>query len=67
MPSDRDIELVDVSGDDIFSLLAGLLCDRPDQFRLDGLEERLDHGVEAPMIVKLRSHNTPLSLTFPGD
>ena len=39
------IEPVDVSGDGIFGLLAGLPSDQPDQFRLDGLKERLDHRV----------------------
>ena len=45
MPSDGVIEPVDVSGDGVFGLLAGLPCDRPDQFGLDGLEERFDHRV----------------------
>ena len=45
MPSDGVIEPVDVSGDGVFSLLAGLPGDWPDQLRLDGLEERLDHRV----------------------
>ena len=45
MPPDRVIEPVDVSGDGVFGLLAGLPGDRPDQFRLDGFEERLDHRV----------------------
>ncbi|KPP97529.1 MAG: hypothetical protein HLUCCA12_18175 [Rhodobacteraceae bacterium HLUCCA12] len=39
------LEAVDVSGGGVFVLLAGLPCDRPDQLRLDGLEERLDHRV----------------------
>ena len=34
-----------VSDDGVLSLLAGLRGDRPDQFRLDGQEERLDHGM----------------------
>jgi hypothetical protein len=42
MPPDRVIEPVDVSGDGVFGLLAGLPSDRPDQFRLDGLEELTD-------------------------
>jgi hypothetical protein len=39
MPSDGVIEPVDISCDGVFGLLAGLPGDRPDQFRLDGLEE----------------------------
>ena len=35
------MEPVDVSGGGVFGLGAGLPCGRPDQFRLDGLEERL--------------------------
>lgn len=38
-------EPVDVSGDGVFGSMAGLPCDRPDQLRLDGLEEGLDHQV----------------------
>ena len=45
MPPDGVIEPVDVSGDGVFGLLAGLPCDRPDQLRLDGLEERFHHRV----------------------
>jgi hypothetical protein len=33
------MEPVDVSGDGVFGLLAGLPGDRPDQLRFDGLEE----------------------------
>jgi hypothetical protein len=36
---DGVMEPVDVSGDGIFGLLAGLPGDRPDQLRLDGPEE----------------------------
>ena len=45
MSPDGVIEPVDVSGDGVFGLLAGLPCHRPDQFGLDGLEERFDHRV----------------------
>lgn len=45
MPPDRVIEPVNVSGDGVFGLLAGLPRDRPDQLRLDGLEERFHHRV----------------------
>lgn len=45
MPPDGVIEPVDVSGDGVFGLLAGLPCDWPDQLRLDGLEERFHHRV----------------------
>jgi hypothetical protein len=34
------MEPVDVSGDGVLGLLAGVPCDRPDQLRLDGLEDR---------------------------
>ena len=45
MAPDGVIEPVDVSGDSVFGLSACLPRDRPDQLRLDGLEERLDHRV----------------------
>ena len=45
MPPDGVMEPVDVSGDGVFGLLAGLPGDRLDQLRLDGLEERLDHCI----------------------
>lgn len=45
MPPDGVTEPVVVSGDGVFGLLAGLPGDRPDQLRLDGLEERLGHCI----------------------
>jgi putative transposase len=45
MSPDGVMEPVDVSGDGVFGLLVGLPGDRPDQLRLVGLEERLDHRV----------------------
>jgi hypothetical protein len=45
MSPDRVIEPADVSGDGVFSLLAGLPRNRPNELRLDGLEERFDHRV----------------------
>lgn len=45
MPPDGVMEPVDVSGDGVSGPLAGLPGDRPDQLRLDGLEERLDHSI----------------------
>lgn len=45
MPPGGVIEPVDVSGDGVFGLLAGLPGDRPDQLRPDDLEERLDHCI----------------------
>lgn len=39
MPSDAIMEPVDGSGGGVFGPLAGLPGDRPDQLRLDGLEE----------------------------
>ena len=51
-------EPVDVSGDGVFGLLAGLPCDWPDQLRLDGLEERLDHRViKAISLARHRDQN----------
>ena len=50
MPPDGVIEPVDVSGDGVFGLLPGLPGDRPDQLRLDGLEEgpfSIDQGEAA--------------------
>jgi hypothetical protein len=52
MPSARVIEAVDILKDACFSLAAGFPCPAPDQFGLDGLEERLDNGIDAPMFVK---------------
>ena len=43
MPPDGDIEPVDVSGDGVLGLGAGLPYDRQDQLGLDGLEELFDH------------------------
>ena len=43
--SDEVVEPVDVNGDGVFGLWAGLPCDRPLQLRLVGLEEGLDGGV----------------------
>ena len=43
--ADRIVEPVDVSGHRVLGLAAGLPGDRPDQFGLDGLEERLDGSV----------------------
>ena len=55
MSPDGVIEPADVSGDGVICLLAGLPGDRPDQLRFNGLEERLDHRIEAPMFVKRQS------------
>ena len=52
MPAARVIEAIDVLKDGGFGLATGLPIPAPDQFCLDGLEERLDHGVDAPMFVK---------------
>ncbi len=46
MPSARVIEAVDVLKDGGFGLAAGLPCPAPDQFGLDGFEERLDNGID---------------------
>ena len=49
MPAARIIEAVDVLKDGGFCLAAGFPSPAPDQLGLDGLEERLDNGVDAPM------------------
>jgi hypothetical protein len=46
------MEAVDVLKDCGFCLAAGFPGPAPDQFGLDGLEERLDNGIDAPMFVK---------------
>jgi len=46
------VEPVYVFEDRHFSLPAGLPRMPPDQFSFDGLEERLDGGIEAPIFVK---------------
>ena len=45
MPTGRVLEAVDVLEDDGFGFAAGCPRPAPDQFGLDGLEERLDNGV----------------------
>ena len=52
MPVARVIEAVDVLKDAGFGLATGFPCPAPEQLGLDGLEERLDNGVDAPMFVK---------------
>ena len=52
MPAARIIEAVDVLKDGGFCLAAGFPIPAPDQLGLDGLEERLDNGVDAPLSVK---------------
>ena len=52
MPAARVIEAVDVLKDGGFGLAVGFQCPAPDQFGLDGFEERLDDGIDAPMFVK---------------
>jgi hypothetical protein len=52
MPVARVIEAIAVLEDGGFGLAAGFPRPAPDQFGLDGLEERLDNGVDAPMFVK---------------
>jgi len=43
--ADGYIEAVDVLKDGGFGLAAGFPCPAPDQFGLDGFEERLDNGI----------------------
>jgi hypothetical protein len=45
MPAARVIEAVDLLKNGVFGLAAGFPCPAPDQFGLNGLEERLDNGV----------------------
>jgi hypothetical protein len=52
MPSARVIEAVDVLKDGGFGLATGFPRPAPDQLGLDGFEERLDNGIDAPMFVK---------------
>ena len=52
MPAARVIEAVDVLKDAGFGLATVFPCPAPEQLGLDGLEERLDNGVDAPMFVK---------------
>ena len=54
MPAPRVIEPVDVLEDGRLSLSAGFPRASPDQLGLDGFEEGLDCGVEAPIFVKRR-------------
>ena len=52
MPPDRLIEPVDGSGADVLPLMAALPYERSDLVRLYGVKERLDPGVNAPMLVQ---------------
>ena len=45
MTPDRIVEAVDVTTNRLPSLRSGLEHGAPDQLRLQGLEERLDHGI----------------------
>ena len=52
MPAARVIEAVDVLKDGGFGLATGFPRPAPEQLGLDGLEERSDNSVDAPMFVK---------------
>jgi hypothetical protein len=52
MPAARVIEAVDLLDDGGFGFATGFPNLAPVQFGFDGLEERLDSGVDAPMFVK---------------
>ena len=52
MPAARVIEAVDVLKDARLGLAAGFQNPALEQLGLDGLKERLDNGVDAPMFVK---------------
>jgi hypothetical protein len=52
MPAARVIEAVNVLEDAGFGLATDFPRAAPNQLGLDGLEERLDNGVDAPMSVK---------------
>jgi hypothetical protein len=50
----RVIESVDILENSPFGLASCFPKIAPDQLSLDGFEERLNHGIEAPIFVKLR-------------
>ena len=52
MPAARIIEAIDVLKYGGFCLAAGFPRPAPDQLSLNRLEERLDNGIDAPMLVK---------------
>jgi hypothetical protein len=52
MPSARVIEAVNVLKDGDFCLAAAFPCPAPDQFGLDGFEERLDNGIDKSVKVR---------------
>lgn len=52
MPAAPVIEAVDLLEDGGFGLATGFPRPAPEQLGLDGLEERLDNGIDAPMFVK---------------
>ena len=65
MPAGRVLEAVDVWEDDGFGFAAGCPRPAPDQFGLDGLEERLDNGViTALALVALRRPQAVVAQNF---
>ena len=65
MLPDGFAEPVDVSGDSVFELLAGLQCDRPDQLRFDGLEEGEEGRGNGPGVFAVR--RAPATPFLPRD
>lgn len=61
MSPDWVIEPIDVSDDGVFGSLAGLPCDWPEQFRLDGLEEGFDHRVASRQPQRRKGYIGPKS------
>jgi hypothetical protein len=49
---DRVVETIDVAADGLLGIPACFEHGALDEFRLQRLEERLDHGVDAPIPVK---------------
>jgi hypothetical protein len=61
------MEPVDVSGDGVFGLLAGLQCDWPDQFRLDGFEEaEEDQKTVRRTVFPTQDHRVAVSVPAPA-
>jgi hypothetical protein len=52
VPSPRTVEAVDIAAKRQLSMLAGQEDSAPAQFRLQGLENGFDYGVDAPISVK---------------
>ena len=60
----RVVEAVDILESGGLNLGTGFPVAPPDQFGLDGLEESLDGGIEAPMFVRWQSAVTCAPTAF---